>query len=152
MGVREEVTYEGQAAVELEYLAREGNGNRGPALRLEMKEQDGMVILDPEPLLCGLVEALLGKCNRADLALGFHVALADSLANACARVRDCGGPVKIVLCGGVFQNRILTRLTKRALKAAGLQPIPAGLIPVNDGGIALGQVLAANAMKQEQEE
>ena len=145
LGVREEITYEGQAAVELEQLASSGNRNRGPALRLENKEQDGKIILDPESLVCGLVEALLDKRDRADLALAFHVALAESLAGACARVRESGGPEEVVLCGGVFQNRILTDLTKQALKAAGLAPVPSGLIPVNDGGLALGQVLAANA-------
>jgi hydrogenase maturation protein HypF len=152
LGVRDEITYEGQAAVELEQLARHGNRNRGPALRLEIKEQDGKIILDPESLICGLVEALLDKNNRADLALGFHVALAESLAGACACVRDSGGPKEVVLCGGVFQNRILTDLVKQALTAAGLVPVSPGIIPVNDGGLALGQVLAANTKILEQEE
>lgn len=150
LGVRDGVTYEGQAAVELEQLARQGHRNRGPALRLQLKDQDGVIIIDPESLVCDLVDALLDKCNRADLALGFHIALANSLASACARVRDRGGPVEVVLCGGVFQNRILTRLTEQALQAADLRPISPGLIPINDGGLALGQVLAANAMAQEE--
>jgi hydrogenase maturation protein HypF len=152
LGVRDEITYEGQAAVELEQLARQGNRTRGPAFRLEMQEQDGKIILDPQSLVCGLVEALLDKKDRADLALGFHVALAESLAGACACVRDAGGPEEVVLCGGVFQNRILTDLTRQALIASDLVPVSPGLIPVNDGGIALGQVLAANTNTLEQEE
>jgi len=151
LGVRDEITYEGQAAIELEQLASCGIRNRGPALRLEKKEHDGKIILDPEPLVRGLVDSLLDNKNRADLALAFHVALAESLAGICARVRDGGGPGTVVLCGGVFQNRILTDLTKQALAAAGLVPIPPGKIPVNDGGLALGQVLAANAICIKQE-
>jgi len=149
LGVRKEVTYEGQAAIELEQLARAGDETQGPKLRLEVKEQSGVVIVDPEPLLTGLVDALLNKCDLASLALGFHAALADSLGKACARVRDRGGPADVVLSGGVFQNRILNRLTVRALEAFDLKPVLPGRIPINDGGLALGQVLVANAVTQE---
>jgi hydrogenase maturation protein HypF len=152
LGVRDEVTYEGQAAIELEQLARAGDGLEGPRLRLEVAEQDGTVIIDPEPLVSGLVDALLNRCGIEHLALGFHTALAESLAAACARVCDRGGPAEVVLCGGVFQNRILSRLTAKALQALGLKPALPGRIPVNDGGIALGQVLVANAVTQRNRE
>ena len=55
----------------------------------------------------------------------------------------------MALCGGVFQNRILTRLTARELEAAGLQPLMPGAVPVNDGGLALGQALVAGSMEAE---
>jgi len=145
LGVRDETTYEGQAAIELEQLARSGDSSRGPVLRLDLTEQDGRIVIDPEPLFSKLVEAVLDGVPGADLAAGFHAALAGAAACACARVRDEGGPAVVVLCGGVFQNRILTRLTALALQAAGLDPVLPGTIPVNDGGLALGQVLVANA-------
>lgn len=145
LGVRDVVSYEGQAAVELEQLARHGRVARGPVLDMNIARQDDRLVLDPEPLLAGLVDGLLGGADRADLALGFHAALAETLAAACARVRDSGGPATVALCGGVFQNRILTRLTAQSLETAGLAPIRPGIIPINDGGLALGQVLVANA-------
>jgi hydrogenase maturation protein HypF len=60
-------------------------------------------------------------------------------------VRERGGPEKVVLCGGVYQNRILSRMTQRELRRRGLVPVPPAAIPVGDGGLALGQVLVANA-------
>ncbi|MEW6074106.1 MAG: carbamoyltransferase HypF, partial [Planctomycetota bacterium] len=62
-----------------------------------------------------------------------------------ARVRAAGGPALAVLAGGVFQNRLLTRFVGRELEARGLAHVDPGEIPVNDGGLALGQVLVANA-------
>jgi hydrogenase maturation protein HypF len=145
LGVCDEVTYEGQAAVELEQLARRGRARRGPALRLKITEQEKEIVLDPEPLLSGLVDALLNGARREDLAAGFHKALAVSIGSACSRVREGGGPVTVVLCGGVFQNRVLTRLTARVLESVGLRPVLPGTIPVNDGGVSLGQILVSNS-------
>jgi hydrogenase maturation protein HypF len=82
-----------------------------------------------------------------DLALGFHHALANGLVEVCSRVRELGGPRNVVLCGGVFQNLLLTRLTCHALRSAGLIPWAPGVIPVNDGGLALGQIVIANAQR-----
>ena len=150
LDVRDEVTYEGQAAVELEQLAHRGEVGKGPLLRLALKEESPTLIIDPEPLLKTLVDALRDGARKEDLAVEFHFALAEVMARACARVRDGGGPSTVVLCGGVFQNRVLLRMTIRALKGADLIPVPPGLIPVNDGGLSLGQVLVANAMTAEE--
>jgi hydrogenase maturation protein HypF len=152
LGVRDEVTYEGQAAIELEALAHRGDKRKGPALRLDILERDGGLILDPEPLYTALVQAVLERAETAHLAAAFHVALAGALAAACSCVRDGGGPEAVALCGGVFQNRILTRLTERALESRGLRPILPGRVPINDGGLALGQVMVANAATVDPEE
>jgi hydrogenase maturation protein HypF len=143
LGVRDTVTYEGQAAIELEQLARRGNARRGPSQRVDVVEREGKLILDPEQLFDTLLQAVLERTDIAHLAAGFHSALAEALAVACSRVREGGGPSLAVLCGGVFQNRILTRLTAQALKAAGFEVVLPGLVPVNDGGIALGQIMVA---------
>jgi hydrogenase maturation protein HypF len=145
LGVRDAVTYEGQAAIELEHLARRGKTDEAPLLKIDVVEQNARLILDPEPAFATLTQAMLDGIEPANLAMGFHSALAESLAAACARVRDGGGPSLVALCGGVFQNRILTRLTGSALKSVGLEPLLPGLVPVNDGGLALGQAVVANA-------
>jgi hydrogenase maturation protein HypF len=148
LGIRDHVTYEGQAAIELEQLARKGNAAKSPSLEIAVLEADGGLVLDPAPLFIGLTQAILDNVFAADLGAGFHMALARSLALACARVRDAGDPGLVALCGGVFQNRLLTRLTAHALDKAGLETILPGLVPVNDGGLALGQVMVAGAPRK----
>ncbi len=152
LGVRDEITYDGQAAIELEQLARRGRprprgSRRGRGLHLEIRDENDRLILDPQPLLLGLVDALLAGADRADLALEFHEALARGLVSACRSIRDAGGPETVALSGGVFQNRLLTQLTVDGLEATNLSPIRPGTIPVNDAGLALGQVVVANARR-----
>ena len=145
LNVRDEISYEGQAAIELEHLARVGRVPRGLDLHMDVIDEGDEIVLDPGPLVAGLVAGLAGGSRPADLAAGFHAALAAALAESCARVRERGGPQVVVLCGGVYQNRILTRMTQRELRRRGLVPVPPAAIPVGDGGLALGQVLVANA-------
>jgi hydrogenase maturation protein HypF len=145
LGVRDTITYEGQAAVELEWIARKGDSRRSTPLEIKLREKDGKVVLDPTPLFSVMAERVLRREDPSHLAAGFHAALADALGAACASVRDAGGPRVVALCGGVFQNRILTPLTIRALEGRGLCPIAPGHVPVNDGGLALGQAVVAGA-------
>ena len=145
LGVLDSITYQGQAAIELEQLAAGAGTGDSPRLGLEVARRDGRVILDPGPLLSGLVRGLLDGVDRAGLAMAFHRALAEALVEACLLIREGGGPSDVVLCGGVFQNRILTRLIAEALESSRFNVIPPGCIPVNDGGLALGQAVIAGA-------
>ena len=69
--------------------------------------------------------------------------VADLVLELCGRVRDSGGPVAVALAGGVFQNRLLAGQTERLLEADGFEVLSAGLVPVNDGGVSLGQAAVA---------
>ena len=140
-----DASYEGQAAMELEQNALLGRPGRAK-LRLDVLEQDGRLVLDPRPLLRGLAGCMALGLPTPDLALAFHQALADALVLCAVRIRDAGGPHHVALCGGVFHNRILTRACSEGLRAAGLEPILPGTIPVGDGGLSLGQVLVAEAV------
>ena len=100
LGVCQQVTYEGQAAVELEHLARRGD----PApLAFGV---DG-ALLDPVPLIAGLVDGLRAGVGSADLAAGFHAAVIDATVAAATSVARAAGIPAIGLTGGVFVNRIL---------------------------------------------
>ncbi|MFH1131813.1 MAG: carbamoyltransferase HypF [Pseudomonadota bacterium] len=148
LAVRDEVTYEGQAAIELEQLARGGNLSHALELYLNIDEDNQGLIIDPSPLLKGLVQGILEGESRSNLALAFHAALARVLAKSCAYLRNNGAPQTVFLCGGVYQNRILSRLTSEELRLQGLLPILPGIIPVNDAGLALGQTMVANTATQ----
>jgi hydrogenase maturation protein HypF len=140
-----DASYEGQAAMELEQHALLGRPDRA-RLRFDVLEQDGRLIIDPRPLLRGLAGCMALGLPTPDLALAFHQALADALVLCAVRVRDAGGPHHVALCGGVFHNRILTRACSEGLRAAGLEPLAPGAIPVGDGGLSLGQALVAAAV------
>ena len=145
LGLVIDASYEGQAAMELEQHAQLGRPGRA-RLRLDVVHDRGNLVLDPRPLLRGLAGCMALGLPTPDLALAFHQALADALVLCAVRVRDAGGPHHVALCGGVFHNRILTRTCSEGLRAAGLEPILPGTIPVGDGGLSLGQVLVAGAV------
>jgi len=147
LGVCQQVSYEGQAAVELEHLARQSDGLSGP-VDLDFGVTDGL--LDPAPLVAGMVAGLRAGTPSADLAAGFHHAVVRGTARA---VRHCAGSagVSVVgLTGGVFANRILLQGLRQSLTKSGYEVLTHRIVPCNDGGLALGQATIA-AARQAQE-
>lgn len=150
LGVRHSVSYEGQAAIELEAMAESSlRHQRDGVATLRMGVDDG--VLDPAPLLAGLVDGLRAGVSPAELAAAFHravaIAVAEMVTQVSRSVRLAG------LTGGVFQNVFLLRLTRRRLEERGYQVLTHHIVPPNDGGLALGQaavaVLAALAEQRE---
>jgi hydrogenase maturation protein HypF len=72
-----------------------------------------------------------------------HATVTDLVLDLCRRVRAAGGPATAALAGGVFQNRLLADACERALEDDGFEVLAAGLVPVNDGGVSLGQAAVA---------
>lgn len=140
IGVRHEVTFEAQAAIELEVLAGDPQGTSHPLDLPLVEGSDGPDRLDCGTLVRGVVAAVLGGVAPADIALGFHRALADAVCATASAVRDRGGPHLVALSGGVFTNALLTDLTTTALVRAGFTVLRHRLVPPNDGGLALGQL------------
>jgi hydrogenase maturation protein HypF len=135
-GLRTEVTYEGQAAIELEAAC-------DPAERgaYELPVVDG--VLDARPLVFAAACDAERAVTPAVIAARFHNGLADATAVACARAARELAIGTAVLSGGVFQNRRLLERTTAALRAAGLKVLVPRLLPANDGGIAYGQAAVA---------
>ncbi len=139
LGVCQEVTYEGQAAVELEHLARGGR-----AVPLEFAVAAG--VLDPVPLIIELVGGLRAGTPAADLAAGFHAAV---IAATVRAVRQAAAGIGTVgLTGGVFVNRLLREGLRDELVGNGFEVLTHAVLPCNDGGLALGQAVIA-AQQQE---
>lgn len=89
-----------------------------------------------------LKQRLAGEdCGK--LAYLFHAQLAQFIVSSCLKARDKAGLSTVALSGGVFQNHLLTELTTKILKQHGFQVLLHSLIPPNDGGICLGQAVAA---------
>ena len=143
LGLRQESSYEGQAAMELEALA----GHRhGEALPFPWRQEGvGPLELDPVPLLVALAEGRARGEDPAELAAGFHEAVAEGLATVVMHVADGAGCGTVALGGGSFQNRrLLTRLADR-LAARGLRVLRPRALPPNDGAISVGQAAVAAA-------
>jgi hydrogenase maturation protein HypF len=142
-GVRAEVTYEGQAAAELEALAEPAEAGSYP---LPLRDDGGApVILDARPTVRAVVDDLRAGAAVAKIAARFHNALAAATATACTRAADRCGTETVVLSGGVFQNRRLLETTRELLRTAGLRVLTPEVLPPNDGGIAYGQLAVAAA-------
>jgi hydrogenase maturation protein HypF len=144
IGVRQTNTFEGQAAMELEMLAPT-NGNLG-SYRTEPGEEQ--TVLDPEPIIRGVVNELVAGTPAPVISQRFHNSLAELFATACAGAAD-PGPRQVVLSGGCMQNqyfvgRLATRLSERAFRVYTHQQVPP-----NDGGLALGQIMVAARIKRD---
>lgn len=142
LGVCQSVSYEGQAAVELEALAH--RSARRPAA-LEFAVTGG--VLDPAPVITGLVAGLRAGLDPADLAAGFHQAVIRATAAAAAECADAAGISVIGLTGGVFANRILVGGLRATLAKGGYEVLTHRIVPCNDGGLALGQAAIAAAVR-----
>jgi len=137
LGLRQRNLFEGQAAMELEACLEEGTPiGRVPGL--DLVEGD-LVHLDWAPLLKHLLQGLGNGRSRSDLAMEFHLAMAGGITSVARRV----GLARVVLSGGCFQNRVLTRIVVSQLHREGFQPFWHKVLPPNDGGLAAGQAYAA---------
>jgi hydrogenase maturation protein HypF len=141
-GARAVVTYEGQAAIELEGMV--DPAERG-AYPIELIDRAGALELDPRPAVLAALAARAAEVPVGTIAARFHSGLAQATADACARIAGGHGLDTVVLSGGVFQNRVLLESTVERLRASGLRVLVPRLLPVNDGGIGYGQAAVAAA-------
>ena len=142
LGVCQQVTYEGQAAIELEHLARQSMGIARTA-DLEFAVTGGL--LDPAPMIAAIVESLRSGTPPADLAAGFHHAVIRGTARAVRHCAGVTGASVVGLTGGVFANRILLQGLRESLTTSGYEVLTHRIVPCNDGGLALGQASIAAA-------
>jgi hydrogenase maturation protein HypF len=147
-GVRHEVGYEAQAAMELQALAtgvvRAGADGGHPGYRLPLlpAEVDGGPLRwDVGALVRQVVGDVLGGTGAGIVAARFHRGLAAAVVEVARRARERTGLHQVALSGGVFCNALLLDLVDGGLRAAGLEVLRHVKVPPNDGGLALGQVV-----------
>jgi hydrogenase maturation protein HypF len=145
-GMRPAVSYEAQAAIELEAAARPVSRAVAPVYPVEVgRDAAGMVVIDPSPLVAALVRDRASGTSPALLAAGFHDSIGRAAAEAAARAAGEQGLETVVLTGGVFSNRRLSDRVADGLRAAGLEVLEHRRVPPNDGGISIGQAAVAAA-------
>jgi phosphoheptose isomerase len=148
LGVRHEISFEGQAAMELEHLATAAvPPHERRVLRFVLDEDslDGTSRIGVAPVLAGLVDGLAAGESVPSLAAAFHDATAAMIVMVAERVRDRTGIQIVGLTGGVFQNALLVESARCGLETAGFRVLLHRMVPPNDGGLALGQAVASAA-------
>jgi hydrogenase maturation protein HypF len=137
-GLRLEVSYEGQAAMELEAACDASEAGAYP-----LESVAG--VLDARETVLAVDRDVSRGLGTGVIAARFHHALADATADDCARLAADRGLDAVVLSGGAFQNRRLLERTADRLTRAGLRVLVPERLPPNDGGISFGQAAVAAA-------
>jgi hydrogenase maturation protein HypF len=137
LGFTREVSFEGQAAMWVEHLARTATVT-GP---YEFPLRDGE--LDFRPLLGALAQDRLHGRDAAECARAFQRGVAKGLCDALATLRQQFAVDTVVLSGGVFQNELLLQDLKSLIAGERLEIWTNRAVPPNDGGISLGQAALA---------
>jgi len=143
-GVRGEIEYDAQAAIELEMLAPDDvSGCR--AYPFTVEPENGMLIVRLGELIGAVVADVSSGIPAPVISGRFHNTVGGIITETCRLVSDKAGIKSVALSGGVFQNRLLFNLAIDALEKEGFKVFSHQTVPCNDGGIALGQAAVAIA-------
>ena len=152
-GVRDVVSFEGQAAIELEALATAQPEGGGYPLEFEPTEggcgMNDPLVIDTRPLIRAVAADVADRTPSRDVARRFHTTVLEMIVSTCSRLRDATGTDAVVLSGGVFLNALLTREACRRLDREGFRVYRHRVAPPNDGGLSLGQLAVAAAVLTE---
>ena len=141
IGIRGRIDYEAQAAIEMEMAA---DGSERGSYPFAVVERDGVNIVYLKSLFNAIIQDIQNNVSQPGIAMKFHRTMADVVVQMCRRLGKSSGINKVALSGGVFQNRLLLRLTVAALEQAGFEVLTHSKVPTNDGGVSLGQAVIAN--------
>ncbi len=141
LGVRDDIHYEGQAAIELEQLANPDEAAGYPAAVTGA----GPVRVRGADLIRAAADDVAAGTDRRVIAGRFHNGVAACIVTVCTKLRDIHGLKVVALSGGVFQNMLLSAAVVSRLEAAKFRVLTHSRVPCNDGGISLGQAAIAGA-------
>jgi hydrogenase maturation protein HypF len=141
-GVRDQVSFEGQAAMELEFVLQP---NVSESYDYVVRPGEPLIV-DWEPMIREIVRDARNGVECGIISSRFHNTLVSIVIDVAQRI----GELRVVLTGGCFQNRYLTEQTVQRLSEAGFSVYWHQRIPPNDGGISLGQVIAASHMQRQE--
>jgi hydrogenase maturation protein HypF len=139
VGLRHEVNFEGQAAIDLEMASLRVEG----AYPFEVHPGDPSQI-DMRPAIAAIVGDARKRLGAGVIAAKFHNTLIAVALEVCRELRRREGLKQVCLSGGCFQNMLLLEGVVRALESGGFEVYRHRRVPPNDGGISLGQAVVAN--------
>jgi hydrogenase maturation protein HypF len=143
LGLATEVTFEGQAAIALEAATTQSERH------YDFSSEDGEPsIIDLRPMISAVVSDISQHTKVAEISTRFHNTISLAIVETCSRIRKNTGLNRVCLSGGSFQNVYVLHRTVQNLRACGFGVFLHSVVPANDGGIALGQAVVANALLQ----
>src|SRR5262249_19794587 len=148
-GRRDRVTYEGQAAIELEWLAASAPSHDGSFYEFDITCDalvDAPLSIDTRPIIAAIATEIERLREPSQVARRFHATLVEIIAHVCARLRREEGLDVVVLSGGVFQNALLSGEVINRLDRDGFRVYRHCHVPPGDGGLSLGQLAIAAAV------
>ncbi len=148
IGLRDRVTHEGQAAIELEWLALAAPAHEASPFEFDIAggaEGGAPLLIDTRPIIAGIISAIGRRLDPSHIARRFHSTLVEVVAQVCARLRQAEELDAVVLSGGVFQNSLLTVEVIERLERDGFRVYRHRNVPPGDGGLSLGQLAIAAA-------
>jgi len=137
VNLRQQIRFEGQAAMELEFALEGVKTDESYPMSLVTRHPS--LLLDWSPMIEAILADVKHGVSAGEISAKFHNALVEAVVTVAKHV----GESRVVLSGGCFQNRYLTERTVKRLREEGFQPYWHQRVPTNDGGIALGQIVAA---------
>jgi hydrogenase maturation protein HypF len=146
IGVRNDTTYEAQAAIEMEVLARPFISSV-TAYPFTIEVRGNETVITVKDLLATVISDVRLQKSSEMIAARFHRTVAEMAVELCRQARQSTGLDEVALSGGVWQNRILLDLVRSGLKQDGFAVYFHQQVPTNDGGLALGQAAIANYSK-----
>jgi len=145
IGVRQTVNYEAQASIELESLVEQRFSEPYSYSFFAEKSNstDEMLIIDPALMFHEIIADIQSKVDIRIIASRFHTTIAQIVKDVVVRLSKSHNTSKIILSGGVWQNRVLLEQTMTLLGTLGYEVFTHHRVPCNDGGLALGQAVVA---------
>ncbi len=141
-GIRDRITYEAEAAINLEAAAREDSFERADPYPFDIDNNDTKSI-DLAPMIRSIVADVSDGKTPSGIAARFHQTLASVITKTLIPMREATGISEAALSGGAFQNRLLLSLSMDSLAREGFKVYINEQVPSNDGGVALGQAAVA---------
>lgn len=143
---RDRIGYEGEAAIALEMLAT-GQRERPYPFELQSGSEPYIIVLNPT--IEQIVKDLNQNISKGQIAARFHATVIEVVAKLCQKIKRAEGLKQVCLSGGCFMNRILLVGCYQRLTKSGFEVYFNSLVPINDGGLAVGQALIAYARKEQ---
>ena len=146
-GLRDVMTFEGQAPMELEMAIDEPH-DLVYTYQVAAQAAGPDFIISFEPMIAAIVDDVLQGKPVSFISCCFHNTIAQVIADICGRISQQEGIKLVALSGGVFQNLYLLTRSVDLLRSKGFTVLTHEQVPTNDGGISLGQaVIARRAYK-----
>ena len=142
IGLKDKAAFEGQAAMMLEMICPEGDFE---PYTFDLDESGDALIIKPQAIIRGVVDDMTKGIDPTRISGRFHATVTKALADVTGRLHRDTGINDVVLSSGCFQNQILTQLLTRTLIEQGRNVYSQSKVPANDGGLSLGQAVAAGS-------